>query len=442
MTGDEFPELLGRLKERSGLSYGVLGKRLHMSASTLHRYVNGDAVPADYAPVERFARLCRATPEELVELHRRWILADAMRGQQKAVTATAPVAEPVAATPAASAEEEQQAPAADLDTGTPQEPRTVTGATGAPPARRRRTVVLAGAAVVAAVVAATLVVNLVPGKGDDDESGKRSVGVAAPGATDSGPVTSGPTATKSGSASPSASPSVSRTGSPSPTVSASPSTAAGAAGQSDGVEDGATAPIVTVNPYKWADPCGPHLLIDREPDQVPPPPNEPDARGWNTALGGVTAGQQMIALTIQGTGKATVVLEDVHVRVVDKGEPLAWNDYQMHDGCGGGVDTKAFDVNLDEGRPLVSPRSGQRGFPYKVSESDPEVFYIFADARAYYVGWYLELEWSSGAQHGILRLDDNGNPFRTSGNVGRPSYVYPNGSSAWERHPYEPNIPG
>lgn len=77
-----------------------------------------------------------------------------------------------------------------------------------------------------------------------------------------------------------------------------------------------------------------------------------------------------------------------------------------------------------------------------MSESDPEVFYIFADARAYYVGWYLELEWSSGAQHGILRLDDNGNPFRTSGNVGRPSYVYPNGSSAWERHPYEPNIPG
>ncbi|WP_245879280.1 helix-turn-helix domain-containing protein, partial [Streptomyces reticuliscabiei] len=41
VTGDEFPELLGRLKERSGLSYGVLGKRLHMSASTLHRYVNG-----------------------------------------------------------------------------------------------------------------------------------------------------------------------------------------------------------------------------------------------------------------------------------------------------------------------------------------------------------------------------------------------------------------
>ncbi|WP_408055627.1 helix-turn-helix domain-containing protein, partial [Streptomyces apricus] len=82
MAGDEFTDLLRQLKERSGLSYGVLAKRLHTSASTLHRYVNGDAVPADYAPVERFARVCRATPEELVELHRRWVLADALRGQK------------------------------------------------------------------------------------------------------------------------------------------------------------------------------------------------------------------------------------------------------------------------------------------------------------------------------------------------------------------------
>nr|BBJ52802.1 hypothetical protein SAVMC3_54310 [Streptomyces avermitilis] len=84
MAGDEFAGLLKELKERSGLSYGTLGKRLHMSASTLHRYVNGEAVPADYAPVERFARVCRATPEELVELHRRWVRADALRGQKGA----------------------------------------------------------------------------------------------------------------------------------------------------------------------------------------------------------------------------------------------------------------------------------------------------------------------------------------------------------------------
>ncbi|MEU5609948.1 helix-turn-helix transcriptional regulator [Streptomyces sparsogenes] len=75
----EFAESLRGLKDRSGRSYGALAARLHVSTSTLHRYCNGDAVPGEYAAVERFARLCGATPEELIALHRRWILADAAR---------------------------------------------------------------------------------------------------------------------------------------------------------------------------------------------------------------------------------------------------------------------------------------------------------------------------------------------------------------------------
>ncbi|WP_251982611.1 transcriptional regulator [Streptomyces violaceusniger] len=76
---EDFAERLRALKERSGRSYGSLATRLHVSTSTLHRYCNGDAVPAEYASVERFARLCGATPVELLALHRRWILADASR---------------------------------------------------------------------------------------------------------------------------------------------------------------------------------------------------------------------------------------------------------------------------------------------------------------------------------------------------------------------------
>ncbi|MCG3044136.1 helix-turn-helix domain-containing protein, partial [Streptomyces sp. S1A] len=77
---EEFASFLRELKERSGHSYGTLARRLHTSTSTLHRYCNGRAVPAQYAPVERLARLCGATPGELLELHRRWMRADALRG--------------------------------------------------------------------------------------------------------------------------------------------------------------------------------------------------------------------------------------------------------------------------------------------------------------------------------------------------------------------------
>lgn len=455
VAGDEFSELLGRLKERSGLSYGVLGKRLHTSASTLHRYVNGDAVPTDYAPVERFARVCKATPEELVELHRRWVLADARRRQkaggapaeEERQARTAHAAEE-AGTRASGSEAEARAGAAGSEAAAEAVSEIQRWPlTEAPVARRRRTVVLAGAAVAAvaaALVSVALVVNLVPGEseGHDDQGGKGSVG-AASSSVDESPGASKSAGAKGRSASPSASRSGSPTVSPSAAASASASRSGGAgADQGGGGEGEASAPNVAVNPYKWEGPCSQHYLVDRQPEQVVPPPGEPDARGWVSALGAVAGGQQMLALTVQGTGSDTVVLDELHVRVVEKTAPLDWNDFAMGVGCGGNVETTAFGVDLDAGRPAISPKAGQRDFPYKVSESDPEVFYVFADARAHNVSWYLELEWSSGDRKGTVRVDDNGNPFRTSGNVGRPAYNYPLGGSEWRRDEYEPNVPG
>ncbi|WP_217570077.1 helix-turn-helix transcriptional regulator [Streptomyces sp. GbtcB7] len=83
----DFAALLRELKQRSGLSYEALAKRAHMSTSTLHRYCKGEGVPADHAAVSRFARVCKATPEELVELHRRWVLADAARERARRAAA-------------------------------------------------------------------------------------------------------------------------------------------------------------------------------------------------------------------------------------------------------------------------------------------------------------------------------------------------------------------
>lgn len=79
----EFALLLTRLKERSDRSYAALARRLDLHASTLHRYCAGEVVPQDFGGVERFAALCGASPEERVELHRRWILAAAARQQTR-----------------------------------------------------------------------------------------------------------------------------------------------------------------------------------------------------------------------------------------------------------------------------------------------------------------------------------------------------------------------
>jgi hypothetical protein len=192
---------------------------------------------------------------------------------------------------------------------------------------------------------------------------------------------------------------------------------------------------VATRAFVYEDPCSQYFLVNSEPARVSTPANEQDAPGWAASAGAVSADNQLVGLTLQGRSKATVVLEALHVRVVQSGPALPWNRYAMGSGCGGGVDTKSFAVNLDAGRPTVTPKAGQRDFPYSISESDPEVFYVKAGASAHSVSWYLELEWSSGDKRGVQRIDDHGKPFRTSGSAGRPAYHYPLGSAAWETDP-------
>ncbi|MEL3944117.1 MULTISPECIES: helix-turn-helix domain-containing protein [Streptomyces] len=385
-------ELLREFKERSGLSYGVLAKRLQMSTSTLHRYCNGDAVPTDFGPVERFARLCGATPEELVEVHRRWILADADRGRKTeppaagAAPAPAPTKEPEPAPqpepeptkePEPKAEPPQEteaAPEAEPQPAPVSSPSPPTAPSPPPPARRRRrTLVLA--ATVATVLGIGSAALLMNGGGDDDKGA--------------------------------------------------------AAGRARSEDSGAPLTART-EPYAYEDGCAPGFLVNRKPDEVPRPPVEQDVPGWVGDLGAVPAGDQYVEVTVQGLGKGTVVLQDMNVRVQGTGAPLDWNTYRMGSGCGGEASTRSFAVDLDEAAPRVTTRAGQRDFPYKVSESDSEVFRVRASTKLHDVRWYLELEWSSGDRHSVLRVDDEGKPFRTSSKEGRPSYSW-QGASTWER---------
>ncbi|MEU5443865.1 helix-turn-helix domain-containing protein [Streptomyces griseofuscus] len=477
--GTGFAERLRELKDRSGHSYGMLAKRLHMSTSTLHRYCNGEAVPTDYAPVERMARLCGASPEELVALHRSWVLADAGRGKKaaegvapgavgevvgEAVTgeasaspsapasatapepASGPAPEPASAAAPDPAPVPEPTPDADLEphpASTPAPEAAVPGsrsrtglrAGGRPRtgARSRRPVLIAAVTGAAVLGAVALAFGL-------PDSGRPEQGAAPAGATaaqDRAPATGTGTASR-GSGSPSPSGSARH-----PSPSADRGSSAGPDAATSGPAGGATAddkestavPLaITTHPYSWESPCSQHYLIDRPPTAVSPPPVENDAPAWVAVHQAVSAGEQFVTLTVQGSGKQTVVLEGMSVRMAGKRAPLAWNDYAMGYpgvGCGGGVPTHSFTVALDAVRPAVQPVAGQRGFPLSVSESDPEVFYVTANASAYDVSWYLELSWSSGGRHGTLEIGDKGRPFRTSGSNGRPAYAFPLGGEKW-----------
>ncbi|MFF3954760.1 helix-turn-helix domain-containing protein [Streptomyces sp. NPDC001890] len=465
----EFAALLKELKDRSGRSYGVLAGRLHVSTSTLHRYCNGDAVPNEYAPVERLARLCAATPEELVELHRRWIVADAARRRPAAAAPPetvpapspapaavpdrdpAPVSDPDPDPDPASVSESVSAPSEPVRDAvselTPEpEPTILAGGAGQPRrflASARARVLLAAVAVVALTVPTSIVVSNLSGADKDDLSNVPAVDAKGPDEAE----LAGPGDDVSATASPSG---AKKSGKPVPsgsgTVSSPPSGGAsatagghGRGSGSGGQQSGGVPLSATISSYNWEEPCGQHYVVDQKPEDVPPPPSPQGTRGWAKALGGVDGGSMQLELTVQGKSGQAVVLNGLHVRTLSRKAPLAWSAYSMGEGCGSGITPQSFDVDLDDGRPSLTPVAGQNGdvrvppkdFPFRVSSTDVEVFDLKVHVEGHDVSWYLELEWSSGGRTGMLRIDDGGKPFRTSSIQARPQYMYRYDTAQW-----------
>ncbi|MFE1438117.1 helix-turn-helix domain-containing protein [Streptomyces sp. NPDC058739] len=402
-TGDDveqFAALLRRLKDRTDRSYGSLARRLSMNTSTLHRYCAGEAVPQDYAPVERLAAFCGATPEERLELHRLWLLAVAAR-QRGRVGEGVPAVKPREV--AASVESAVSAePAGGPRSSGPRSTARSAAArsTGRPWYRRRRT---AGGAVVAAVLLAAVSASLPTLSADRSPHDSAK----APGS--------------------------------SPTTGTEPSTDSGTgnmAGSGSGVPTPADAPLTwTADSQVWEGGCGHDYVIEKEPDRVPPPPVEQDAEAWAATQGAVPGRQTMVRISVQGKSSTAVVLEALRVRVVSRGTPAPGNAYAMGQGCGGDLMPREFSVDLDVDRPIARARSGGDTatslpvvrFPYRVSAEDPEAFLVTAVTEAYDCAWYLELDWSSQGRSGTARIDDHGRPFRTSGIKGLPHYWFGTG---------------
>ncbi|MEU5524485.1 helix-turn-helix domain-containing protein [Streptomyces sp. NPDC047860] len=474
----EFAALLRELKERTDRSYGALARRLNMNTSTLHRYCAGEAVPVDFAPVERFAALCGAARAERLELHHRWLRAADTRQR-----ATAPAAEPKTPLPSdpapgSPAPAKVSAPATNTgpDVGTapgtsnPPGPGTaVEKAAGASAAdgrslrseaveggevsgplsqghgdrrpwyRRRKRVAVA----VAAACALLATVGSLSALPDDR---RPSAGREVPGAPPPNTLTPTEPAATPHSRTPSPTPSAPATstgtgGTPSPKARpGAPETQRGTSGQPGPKAPSASPPLTwSADSHVWADGCGHDYVIARPPKQVPPPPAPQDARTWAEAQSAVHGGETMVELSVQGTSGTAVVLTALRVRVTGRVAPAPGNAYAMDQGCGGALTPRSFHVDLDKDRPIARAVAGNDAgtpipavkLPYTVSATDPEVLIVTARTRDCDCRWYLELDWSSQGRTGTVRIDDQGRPFRTSGIADRPRYEYDTSARDW-----------
>ena len=457
---EEFAALLRRLKARTDRSYGALARRVNMNTSTLHRYCAGDAVPLDFAPVERFAALCGATPAERLELHRLWILAVAARQRPRTpgaeespepepeldpapASAPDPVADAADAEPVGSHGPEGSDESESGSSGAEPEPvssvPTVSSSSGGSGPRPRRAWYRRRVTVTAAVVTVLLAtLGSLSALSDDrrsDDDASRTVGPSE-GPT-STTATGGPRDRRSTSPSPKVSGSSSS--SPSPSGKGKASTPPGKDGEPSGNAgrpngSGSTGlPLTwTANSHGWTFDCGHEYVVDKKPEQVPPPPITQDAARWAATQNAVHGRETIVNISVQGKSSTAVVLEALRVRVVGRSTQLRGAGYSMDEGCGGAVTPRSFAVDLDKDRPIARAVPGgdvdgaipAMRMPYRVSAEDPEVLLVSAKTNACVCDWYLELDWSSQGRTGTIRIDDHGKPFRTSGVKGLPRYWY------------------
>jgi transcriptional regulator with XRE-family HTH domain len=414
-------ERLRDLREGSGRTYASLARRIGVSGSTLHRYCTGQTVPAEFAPVERLARLCGRPGEEREALHRLWLRADAERVERQEAG--------MAGAPAAGVGEDAEAGAdagavteAGADAGT----GTEAGADAA--ARGSRGTPTGTRALSGSVPPAAAAVHR-----DEDSS-----------AYAGGPPAHAPH-----------SPSVRRWVQALAvctvaalalvlvTASAGPSRQQQRPERQPPVARPSAPPFTwTSDDHVWKYGCGHTYLVGGPPAAVPPPPAEADAESWATALGAVHAGETGVRITLQGTDERAVVLEALRIRVVERREPAEGRVHRMSSGCGGALTPRMFDVDLDVERPVARSVPGNDtgepipavSFPYRVSASDPEVFLVTGRAARCDCDWVAELRWSSGGRSGTVRIDD-GRPFRTSGAPGRPVHDYDFVTRRWVAEP-------
>ncbi|WP_406729636.1 helix-turn-helix transcriptional regulator [Streptomyces sp. GD-15H] len=438
-----FAALLRELKERTDRSYGSLARRLSMNTSTLHRYCAGEAVPLDFAPVERFAALCGASSGERLELHRRWLLAVAARQRPRAAAAEAGSNAPDGDGALALAGTGTGTDRPSLDTGIVSGPRPAS-VRPRPWYRRKR---VAGTLAVACALLATVgtLAALPDGHRSSPDDGTR-VATANPAPT----ASAEPTAADRSASSPPASASSRSSGSSgsgrtpdAPGARGEPSGPA-APGSTERTPEKSAAPAGTplawtVDSQAWAFGCGHDYVIAKPPAEVPPPPAPQDAGTWAATQRAVHGGETIVKLSVQGTSDTAVVLTALRVRVTGRTDPAPGNAYAMDQGCGGALTPRYFDVNLDKDRPLARAVAGNDAgtpipavrMPYRVSAKEPEVLQVTARTGTCDCRWYLELDWSSAGRSGTVRIDDHGRPFRTSGIKGLPRYEYDTSTRRW-----------
>ncbi|MCP2259014.1 hypothetical protein LX15_002713 [Streptoalloteichus tenebrarius] len=180
---------------------------------------------------------------------------------------------------------------------------------------------------------------------------------------------------------------------------------------------------------------GGNWVVPQGVDLAALPPADALNDEWARRQGAVAASQAVYSITIQGKSPSVaVVLQQMRVKVLDR-EPAPSTGVLVRT-CTGAGDKfpRHFRVDLDQKTPRATPLAGDGpepgdgqgepavGFPYQVSATDTEVFWLFAVTRAHTVRWRVELDWTAMGRTGTYTIDHDGDPLRTAAGDALPGH--------------------
>jgi hypothetical protein len=173
----------------------------------------------------------------------------------------------------------------------------------------------------------------------------------------------------------------------------------------------------------------PSFVFEAELAEIPPPPPEYEASRWDWGAdaGGVDADYTEVSVIVEATTDAAVVILGLDVTVIERRDPA--EGILLRSLGGDLIDVRYVSIDLDADPPEVARGSGllegegDWDFPLSVSPSDLEVFHLFASTESCDCLWVADLEYIYRGTEGKVRLDDGGEPFRTTSTQNTDEYL-------------------
>lgn len=177
-----------------------------------------------------------------------------------------------------------------------------------------------------------------------------------------------------------------------------------------------------------------------------PPPYEADEwTAFHARTESVPAETSLVQVSIQGESARAITLTGISFDVI-RGRREPGSTFAA--ACGDPLTGRGIAVDLETRPPEVvassenlegfvesggEPGSGTSpiSFPWTVSLTDPLLLFVVAYASRCDCRWTAEIPWVSGSEKGVIRIDDEGDPFHVVGTDGLAAYN--SGGEIWKR---------